>query len=442
MSRAVIPDFAQPDAGVVPFGRLRALGRYRLLRQLGAGGMSVVYLSFDTESHEQVAIKILLDHLAYEPAFVDRFRREGQISRLLVHPNLIRGVASAQDHATGIHYLVFEYIDGPSVQRLLDQQGRLAPDVAAHVAREIAAGLDYLHHRNYVHRDIKPSNILLNPNGHAQLIDFGLAARLDESRALGTCPATLGTPYYMAPEQACDPAIVNGRADLFALGATLYHMLTGEVPFSGADHTEIQRQKEAGVLIPASRRTPGVPETLDYVLARLLDPNPMRRFGSAWEVVEVLSASGVAAGLGLTPALPSVDPSLELVDEGDLAKTQPDLPTDTNPNPGVIPAPTPLPKPTYRPRSRRFCPARGFAMGFSIALAVLLSTGALLAAFTQLKHQPPGGAVPVDTPCSECRTVPDTECPPPPAGSIIVSDQPIDWEPWQTNDTAPPRAVH
>src|SRR5262245_10913394 len=163
------------DAGGDP----RSLGSYRVLRRLGEGGMGAVYLGYHEGDDARVAIKVLGRELAGKQAFVDRFYREAKSGAVLSHPNVVRTLGVGQDGATGAHYLVMEFVDGPSAQNLLEQ-GRLAIGDAVRITLDVARALEHAHSRNVVHRDIKPDNILLTRSGVAKLADLGLAKRLDE----------------------------------------------------------------------------------------------------------------------------------------------------------------------------------------------------------------------------------------------------------------------
>jgi len=299
----------------------RQIGSHRLLRQLGEGGMSSVYLAYDAVHRRNIAVKVLADHLANDQQFVQRFYREANMSRLLDHAHIVKGYAAGQDGASRRHFLVLEYVDGPSLQRVLDEQGCMPASDAVRAAIDVARALEYLHARNYVHRDIKPGNILLDPSGAAKLIDLGLAKHLDEA-SLSVCEQGLGTSYYMPYEQARNSGLVDGRSDIFALGATLYHLITGEVPFPGLDHFEIARAKEVGTYTPASQINPAVPEIVDDILARMLARDPRRRFASAGGLIEALLDTGLAdEPSGEFPAY-----ALEGREQGEMAATRVDLP--------------------------------------------------------------------------------------------------------------------
>jgi len=288
---------------------LRNLGEYRILRRLGEGGMGSVYLGYHEETSRQVAIKVLPDHLATNQTSLDRFYREAKSGALLNHPNIVRNLAAGQDHASRRHYLVLEYVDGPSAHELLNRFGRLAVGDAVHIVLDIARALEHAHSRRVVHRDIKPDNILLTLSGVAKLADLGLAKRTDETSHLTAARQGFGTPYYMPYEQAMNARSADGRSDIYALGATLYHLLTGEVPFPGANHLEIIDKKNLGLFTPASNLNSELPAVLDRILARILARNPGDRYQTASELIVDLERAELAA-----PVLSFVDQDLALQD--------------------------------------------------------------------------------------------------------------------------------
>jgi len=209
---------------------LRSFGRYRLLRELGNGGMSAVYLAYDPDERRPVALKVLADHLTHDRASTARFLREAKIGQSVQFAHVVRTFAGDRDAVTGRHFLVLEYVDGPSCQFLLDRTGPLAVRDAARIALDMAMALEYLHHRRLVHRDIKPGNILVTTSGVAKLSDLGLVKHLDENSDLTAIHQGFGTSWYMPYEQMQNAKLVDGRSDIYALGATLYHLLTGAVP--------------------------------------------------------------------------------------------------------------------------------------------------------------------------------------------------------------------
>ncbi len=292
-----------------PLQELRQLGEFRILRRLGEGGMGSVYLGYQEGEGRQVAIKVLPDHLAANQNYVDRFYREARSVSQLNHPNIVRGIAVGQDQATGKHYLVLEYVDGPSAHALLDRFGRLKVGDAIHIILDIARALEHAHSRNIIHRDIKPDNILLTSTGVAKLADLGLAKRTDEDSHLTGSRQGFGTPYYMPYEQAINAKMADGRSDIYALGATLYHLVTGGLPFTGSNPIEVAEKKCRGVFKPASQVHADVPPVLDRVLDKMLAGAPPDRYQTASEVIVDLERSGLSA------KVPSfVDPQLALQD--------------------------------------------------------------------------------------------------------------------------------
>jgi serine/threonine-protein kinase len=306
-----LPPEAELAAGgpVVTGAELRNLGEFRILRRLGEGGMGAVYLGYQENEKRQVAIKVLNDQLSNVQASIDRFYREAKSGALLDHPNIVRNITIGQDRETRKHYLVLEYVDGPSAHALLDQYGQLGVGDAVHIILDIARALEHAHSRNIVHRDIKPDNILITRSGVAKLADMGLAKRTDEASHLTAARQGFGTPYYMPYEQAMNAKSVDGRSDIYALGATLYHLVTGEVPFAGATHLEVVEKKSLGFYPTASSINPAVPEALDRIIDKMLAREPRDRYQTASELIVDLDRSTLAA------AVPSfIDPDLALQD--------------------------------------------------------------------------------------------------------------------------------
>ncbi|MCI0460613.1 MAG: serine/threonine protein kinase, partial [Gemmataceae bacterium] len=348
-------DPGRPGSGYDP----RSLGEFRILRRLGEGGMGSVYLAYHEEQRRHVTIKVLADHLASNQAYIDRFYREARSVALLDHPNIVRSITAGQDPANGKQYLVLEYVDGPSAHYLLEQFGKLAVGDAVHIILDIARALEHAHSRNIVHRDIKPDNILLTQSGVAKLADLGLAKRTDEASHLTAARQGFGTPYYMPYEQAMNAKFADGRSDIFALGATLYHLLTAEVPFPGNSHLEIVEKKDIGTYPPARSINPDVPEALERILAKMLARQPDDRYQTASELIVDLERSK------LTAPVPSfVDPDLALQDPLVRARltspappTRPDLEASTNEPPSGNGNPN-VWYLRYRNREGRWCKTR------------------------------------------------------------------------------------
>jgi eukaryotic-like serine/threonine-protein kinase len=301
---------------------LRRIGSYQILRRLGEGGMGAVYLAYEEGVGRQLAIKVLSDQLADNQTYIERFYREARSVAQLDHPNIVHFHGVGRDRSSGCHYLALEYVDGPSAHALLQRDGKLAVGDAVHIVLDVARALEHAHSRSIVHRDIKPDNILLTRSGVAKLADLGLAKRTDEVSSLTGVRQSFGTPFYMPYEQAVNAKEADGRSDIYALGATLYHLVTGEVPFPGNSPLEVVEKKSLGQYVPASTFNPAVPEALDRVLARMLARSPADRYQTASELIVDLERYKLAS------AVPSfADPEKALQDPVVQARLAPPQPT-------------------------------------------------------------------------------------------------------------------
>ncbi|MBL8821572.1 MAG: serine/threonine protein kinase [Planctomycetia bacterium] len=272
----------------------RFIGGYELLKRLGGGTMGAVYLVSQPQSNKRYAMKVLGPQWRKHETLLIRFQRESQHAAKLDHPNIVRGFYAGSDKETGRHYFVMEYVDGISVQTLLSQRGRLPPGVALRIIWEIAHGLAHAHSKGIVHRDIKPANILIDPAGVAKLADFGLAKdRFTNDVSLTKTRQGFGTPFYMPYEQTISARQADQRSDLFALGATGYHMLTGRLPFEGQTPLEITEKKQTGTYPPVSELVPSLNPKIDALLAKLLARKPEDRFQSASDLIIALDASNL-----------------------------------------------------------------------------------------------------------------------------------------------------
>jgi serine/threonine protein kinase len=298
-----------PRAPSDPLQALRSIGEFRIMRPLGEGGMGLVYLGYHEGKGEQVAIKVLADHLASNQSYIDRFYREAKSGSLLNHSNIVKSLAAGQDRATLKHYLVLEFVDGCSARALLDRHGKVSVGDGVHIALDIAQALQHAHSRNVVHRDIKPDNILITRSGVAKLADMGLAKRTDEASHLTAAKQGFGTPHYMPYEQAISAKQADGRSDIYALGATLYHLVTGDLPFRGANHLEVVEKKSIGDFLPASVLNPEVPPVLDEIIEKMLKRDPRDRYQTASELIIDLERSRLAS-----PVLSFADLELAMQD--------------------------------------------------------------------------------------------------------------------------------
>jgi serine/threonine-protein kinase len=270
------------------------LGDFVLLKKLGEGGMGVVYKAHQISMDRDVALKVLPKYRAKDPKFIERFYAEARASARLDHPHIVRGFAAGE--AEGFHYFAMEFVAGESCETLLETHGRFEVADAVRIALDVASALQHAHSLQMLHRDIKPANILITTAGQVKLVDLGLVKALDQPGSMTQSGAGFGTPYYMPPEQARSAKSVDARSDLYALGATLYHFLTGKTPFGGETIVDVMSAKEAGQHTPARKVNPDVPEILDVVLDKLLAPEPRVRFQTASDLVSALQRTGLAAG--------------------------------------------------------------------------------------------------------------------------------------------------
>jgi len=267
------------------------IGDFELKKRLGKGGMGEVFLARQISLDRLVALKTLNKDLSKKEDFVARFLREARSMAKLDHPNVVK--VYAVDSQKGIHFAAIEYIDGKSVQDWLDKEGKFSIADAVHIAMVSAEAMRTAHELNMVHRDIKPDNILLTSKGVVKVADFGLAKLMDEDVSMTQSGTGLGTPLYMAPEQARSAKTVDQRSDIYALGATLYHMLTGALPHKGSSALELIMAKEAGKYEAARKLRPEVPEKLDLIIDKMMAKEPKHRYANCGEVVADLAALGI-----------------------------------------------------------------------------------------------------------------------------------------------------
>jgi serine/threonine protein kinase/Tfp pilus assembly protein PilF len=263
-------------------------GRYRFERELGRGGMAIVFLVEDLKHHRQLALKVLQPGLAFSLGAA-RFLQEIAFAAQLAHPHILPLHDSGA--VDDLLFYVMPFVEGESLRDRLRRERRLPLMDALRIAREVADAVSYAHSRNVVHRDIKPENILLLA-GHAVVADFGIAAALTAAGGseLTETGVILGTPAYMSPEQATTEAPVDGRADVYALGCVLFEMLTGQPPVDGPTAEAILLRKRTHAPPSARAVQPLVPESIDRTLVRALAASPADRFATAQQFAAALSA--------------------------------------------------------------------------------------------------------------------------------------------------------
>jgi serine/threonine protein kinase len=263
------------------------IGPYEILEVVGKGGMAVVYRGRRQGTGQIVAIKVMEPAAAANPVLVRRFEQEYAAAIRLRHSNLIQVWDYGLDGARP--YLVMEYIDGENLGRRIVRQGRLSEADAVRIILQVADGLQSAHERRMVHRDVKPDNILLSRDGQVKLTDLGLIKDLGASAGLTKTRTCLGTIAFVAPEQFEDAKRVDVRCDIYGLGATLYHAVTGVPPFQGKRHLQILGKKLRNDFIPPRRLVPSLTSSVDANICKALEASPDKRHASCREFMDCLS---------------------------------------------------------------------------------------------------------------------------------------------------------
>jgi eukaryotic-like serine/threonine-protein kinase len=277
------------------------LGRYQLGDELGAGGMATVYRARDPQLRRDVAIKVMFPHLAKKPEVARRFQREGRAAAGLEHPNILRvydvgGGRTGGDGPDEPPYLVMELVRGRTLRELVDETGPILAEMVACIGALLCDALAAAHAAGIVHRDVKPGNVMVGDDGRLLLADFGVARIEDDDSLITRTGALLGTPSFMSPEQASgDP--VDARSDLYSVGATLYQLATGSVPFSGPTAVVVAAIAR-GEYTPPVRRRPAIGAELSRAIEHLMALEPARRPGHAAEAAARLRALAEEGGLG------------------------------------------------------------------------------------------------------------------------------------------------
>jgi serine/threonine-protein kinase len=292
VGRAQWDEWLATEAGSRP-----VLTRYELGGVLGEGGQARVFHAVDRRDGSTVALKVLRPELAKDPQAVARFVAESRLLMELDHPHIVHGLRVAREGAT--FFCAMEEVDGECLQQTLEREGRLDEDTALRVVRQVADALDHLHRRGLVHRDVKPGNIMLGDDGRAVLIDLGFAVPGAGGPDAAT---TAGTVHYISPEQARGAAVLDVRADIYSLGATLYHLCTGALPFAGRTSEEVLAKQVLESLSGAGIRAMNLSQQVHYLIEKMMAKDKEIRFQDprqlAREIDALLAARGSGGGGG------------------------------------------------------------------------------------------------------------------------------------------------
>ncbi len=257
------------------------LDHYRLEAVVGRGGMSTLFRATDLRNGRQVAVKVPHPEMESDPVLLERFRREAEIGQQLDHPGVVKTYDGEERSRL---YMVIEWVEGRLLRAILNEQRKLPVERAVHFALEMCDALDDMHKHGVVHRDLKPENVMVGAEDHIKLIDFGIAMKEDARRITHTTitPA-LGTPDYISPEQVKGQC-GDQRSDIYALGAMLYEMLTGQPPFTGPNPLAVMNERLLNDPAPAREINPEIPPALEEILFRALERDPRHRYATAHEM--------------------------------------------------------------------------------------------------------------------------------------------------------------
>jgi serine/threonine protein kinase len=370
-------------------------GRYRIERRLGAGGMSTVFEATDTVLERSVAVKLLAEHLADDDAFVARFRREALAAARLQHPNVVQVFDSGQDPESRRHYIVMEYVDGPSCADLLREHKLLEVDETVAIVSDACHGLDYAHRAGVVHRDVKPGNLLIAEEMHTtKIADFGIAKAAELTR-ITQVGSVLGTAAYLSPEQAHGEE-AGPPSDIYSLGVCAYQFLTGRLPHEYTSLTELALKQQQDEITPISELRPEVPRELDEAVRLCLQREPELRYASALQFAQAVEAGSRGESTDVTRrlALADTDATRAMqLEETAATRAIRSRPAAIPPRPPRTTAPGARPPARARDDQReRRSPARGRQMGTFLALLAILAAiglvGLVLLTSSQNEVQP------------------------------------------------------
>ena len=276
--------------------------RYKLLAQVAAGGMAIVYKAQDTMLNRIVAVKILRESFAEDPAFQKRFVREAQSAANLTHPNIVTIYDFGREGDR--QYIVMEYVEGRDLKSIIRAEGPLPLGRALDIARQICEGVGAAHRLGVVHCDVKPQNVLITPDGRAKVTDFGIARAFSAAAPVGYTESVWGTPHYFSPEQA-EGSQPSPASDVYSIGIILFEMLTGRLPFEGDNQQQLAMAHLRDTPPPITQFNPNLPLVVEQIIGQALAKEPTRRYRNADQFGRILSEIqyGAEQATGLQPAM-------------------------------------------------------------------------------------------------------------------------------------------
>ena len=277
---------------------------YRIIRKLGSGAMATVFLAQQESLDRPVAIKVLPKKFSENEEFLERFYKEGRAAAKLNDANIVQAYDVGQSGE--YHYFVMEYVDGDTVFEQIVEKKKLSEQEAMPIIRQVALALKHAHEVGFIHRDIKPKNIMIAKTGDVKLADLGLARALDDAEAAeAEAGRAYGTPYYISPEQIRGKKEITAAADIYGLGATLYHMVTGKVPFSGKNPSDVMHRHLKQELVPPDHINPSLSPGFSQIIEMMMAKDVSQRYQNASDLIEDLDA--VAQGSSPQFAQPTLD---------------------------------------------------------------------------------------------------------------------------------------
>ena len=368
------------------------IGHYRIVAELGRGGMGVVYKAHEESLNRVVAIKVLGEHLMEDPTQIERFIREAQSAASLNHPNIVQIYAVSEEDRR--HYFVMEYVSGKSLQQILRTRGPLEPEQVARIALQTASGLQAAHEQGIIHRDIKPANLLIDDRGLVKIADFGLALMGTAASRLTATGMFMGTPGYLSPEQCLDQGVDN-RTDIYSLGVTLFEALSGKTPFVADSPLALLRQIVDVEPPDLGELNPEIDSELRAIVARMMAKDRDLRLASCGELIGAfeayLEARGAAGNLverlaasaaGAPPLPPAADTQLDseptVAVSGDQSRTG--SPPGPPPAPETAVARTVAPTVETSPLENEPAAHRRSSLVLVAALVVVLGLAAVVVA--------------------------------------------------------------